>query len=115
MEEFEHVGHWWFPQFPDNKVAGILKFHPIEGARLKIIGHGFLEPIKALYGVPERPTKGATLLPSFAKIDIILGRTTGGKDVTLQNCQEAAMLGSSWHVDNVFFGCHFEDARRYYF
>ena len=39
MEEgFEYQGHWWAPEEPDEKLPGILRFDPEEGATLSLFG-----------------------------------------------------------------------------
>ena len=32
MEKFEYKGMWWTPENPDHKVAGVIKFDPVEGS-----------------------------------------------------------------------------------
>ena len=36
MESFELNGMWWFPDLPNRKMAGILKFDPEHGIVLDI-------------------------------------------------------------------------------
>ncbi|MFM8007571.1 MAG: hypothetical protein ACKO86_22115, partial [Dolichospermum sp.] len=38
MESFERVGEWWLPENPNRKASGILKFEPITGGTLQLIG-----------------------------------------------------------------------------
>jgi hypothetical protein len=37
-EGFEYQGHWWTPEEPDEKLPGILRFDPEEGATLSLFG-----------------------------------------------------------------------------
>jgi len=43
MREFEHKGRWWYPAVDDedSKALGTLKFHPIKGATLEVLGRDF--------------------------------------------------------------------------
>jgi len=99
IEEFEYDGIWWLPEKPSNKVSGKLKFHPVEGLKLQLIGsfkelknlHTFLQPL------------------------IILGITSNGKIITLYKCYESrshismpGFLSSSFIASVAFLGCHFE-------
>jgi len=99
MEEFEYNGIWWLPENPDNKISGILKFHPVEGANLELIGS----------------FKGTKDLNAFLQPNIILGVTSNGKIVTLYKCYEfkshmsmPGFLSSSFIASVVFLGHHFE-------
>ncbi len=38
IEEFEYKGIWWLPDKPKNRISGILRFTPNEGAILDLIG-----------------------------------------------------------------------------
>ncbi len=38
MERFEHVGHFWLPEEPGEKIPGKLSFGPAEGGELKLMG-----------------------------------------------------------------------------
>jgi ApeA N-terminal domain 1 len=100
MEQFEHTGYWWLPNEPNKKISGSLKYHPLDGIALELIG-SFRE-FKDLLSVREE--------------HIILGVTSGGKLVTLYKCFESkasfsldAGLSSSRFVAKVLFlGHHFE-------
>jgi hypothetical protein len=99
MEEFEYNGIWWLPENPENKISGILKFHPVEGANLELIG-SFKSPKD---------------LNKFLQPNIILGITSNGKIITLHKCYEyksplsmPGFLSSSFIVSMVFVGHHFE-------
>ena len=99
IEEFEYDGIWWLPEKPNNKVSGKLKFHPVEGLKLQLIGS--FKELKDFN----------TLLQPL----IILGITSNGKLITLYKCYESqfhmsmsGFLGSSFIASVAFLGCHFE-------
>jgi hypothetical protein len=99
MEEFEYNGIWWLPENPDNKISGTLKFHPVEGANLELIGS----------------FKELKDLKAFLQPNIILGITSNGKIITLYKCFESrshmnipGFLSSSFIARVVFLGHHFE-------
>jgi len=99
IEEFEYDGIWWLPENPDKKVSGKLKFHPVEGLKLQLIGS----------------FKGLKSLNIFLQPPIILGITSNGKIITLYKCYESrshmsvpGFLSSSFIVSFAFLGCHFE-------
>ena len=101
MEEFEYNGLWWLPENPDKKISGTLKFHPVEGANLELIGS----------------FKGIEDLNTVLQPDIISGITSNGKIITLYLCYESqshvrvpGFLMSSFIVRMVFLGYHFEKA-----
>ena len=98
IEKFEYDGIWWLPEKPDNKVSGKLKFHPVEGLKLQLIGsfkelkdfNTFLQPL------------------------IILGIISNGGVITLYKCYESqshmsvlGFLSSSFIASVAFLGCHF--------
>lgn len=106
MQEFEYNGLWWLPENPDNKISGVLKFHPVKGVNLELIG-SFREFI----------TFNRVLNP-----DIILGITSNGKLVTLYKCLESRSLESipgfttsSFIASMVFLGHHFENGENIQF
>lgn len=99
MEEFEYDGIWWLPENPDKKISGTLKFHPVEGANLELIGS----------------FKGIEDLNTVLQPDIISGITSNGKIITLYKCYESqshmsmpGFLRSSFIASRVFLGYHFE-------
>jgi len=99
MEEFEYNGLWWLPENSDNKISGILKFHPVEGANLELIGS----------------FKEGEDLDTFIQPNIILGITSNGKITTLYKCLEyksqesmPGFLISSFISEVIFLGYHFE-------
>jgi hypothetical protein len=71
-------GRFWLPETPDNPIAGTLRFSPGDGGRLSLIGH------------VEDP---ASRTPLPDTVDRILGESTGGRPITLDNC-----LQTTWHV-----------------
>lgn len=100
MEQFEQAGHWWLPSQPDDQISGTVKYRPLEGISLELIG-SFRE-----LGDTDR----------VREEDIILGVTLGGKAVTLYKCFESRtrfVIGtdlstSSYVAQVVFSGHHFE-------
>ncbi len=99
MEEFEYKGRWWLPENPENKISGNLSFHPINGINLELIGS----------------FKRYADLFRITPIDLILGTTSNGKDITLYNCVDRTssfssqgFLSTSFIADYVFIGHHFE-------
>ena len=102
MKSLELVGHWWLPANPRNTIAGTLKFDPVNGGSLDILG-SFQD------------------LPKFDKVfdvDIILG-FVDGKKITLFRCYAKGSnmnltaggpvaIKSSFIVSIVFIGHHFE-------
>jgi hypothetical protein len=100
MKEFEYNGMWWLPEKPNNQIPGTLKFHPVEGANLELIGSF------------KRPKE---FLNALLKPNIILGITTNSKIITLYRCDESkskmnisGILSSSFIAHIIFLGHYFE-------
>ena len=74
-EEKEWVGKWYLPDSPQNKVDGTLKYSPIKGMRLEIMGSIF-----------ESRTD------MWKPIDVVLGDVAYDNEITLIDC----FLGNSW-------------------
>src|SRR5660397_82473 len=96
MDQFEYEGSWWLPENPVYKISGTLKFHPIEGAYLELIG-AFKKFID---------------FKTLLEPKIILGNTSDGI-ITLYDCFEnrssfAGLFTSSFYVNVIFKGHHFE-------
>jgi ApeA N-terminal domain 1 len=101
-EKFEYQGYWGLPGADEDEVPGTLKFDPDEGATLNLLGS-----LKGLRGVidPLEP-------------EIILGRSSDGKLVTLKDCGRSlgnlaigrGFSTSSFAVNEIFVGEHFERA-----
>lgn len=101
-ERFEHQGLWWLPDKPDDRIPGTLKFDPIDGAILNLMGS--LKDLEDFTNV-VRPA-------------LILGLLSNGKAVTLRDCLDAGSTisfpgipMSSFYVEMVFIGSHFEDSK----
>lgn len=75
IEEFEHHGKWWLPNKPQGEIAGTLKFDPAKGSTLELIGS--FNP-------------NISNLTDYSSPAIILGISTKGKQITLQNCFETS-------------------------
>lgn len=95
-ENFTLKGNWFLPDKPDNVVAGTLTFEFDKSTRLELLG--------SLNG------------KSFKSIeaDIILGFTTGGKQITLFKCYESnrtmsfpGQPTSIWDIIFTIEGGHF--------
>jgi hypothetical protein len=100
MKEFEYNGMWWLPEKPKNRISGVLKFHPIDGANLELFG-SFKKP--------------KDFFEALLKPNIILGITSDSEIVTLYRCCESTsnismsgILSSSLIVNMVLIGHHFE-------
>ncbi len=77
-QPFEYIGFWWLPDSPQEKVSGILKFDPIKGCTLDLIG-----TLADIYeGERER------------YFELIVGVTKDSKLVSLLRCLEIS-YGSS--------------------
>jgi hypothetical protein len=99
MEKFEYSGIWWLPENPERQASGTLEFNPKEGASLNLIGS-------------FREIKDFNI---FQQPKIILGLTSNGKHITLYRCYEKSFnmnfpgfINSSFLVNFIFIGCHFE-------
>jgi hypothetical protein len=68
MKSFESKGIWWLPDNKESYITGILKFNPEDGAYLELMGQ--------LSGYEE------------LEANIILGKTSDGKNITLYKCFE---------------------------
>jgi hypothetical protein len=69
-EEFTLRGEWFLPSSKDQRVHGVLTYHPKGGTSLE------------LYGSLD----GEDFIPEFKNQQIILGLTSDSKQVTLCNC-----------------------------
>jgi hypothetical protein len=106
MESFECNGYWWIPNTPEKKVYGTLKFVPRDGAILELMG--FFDQ-----KISSKEKQSGT---SFENIEIILGLSSEGKEITLHTCfniQNTQLIGkgiskSKFVVSFVFLGFHFE-------
>lgn len=95
MEEFELKGIWWLPNNENNYIHGILRFIPEDGAYLELMDQ--------------------LLDYKTYEVDIILGRSADGKNITLYKCFElkktlisSGFLTSKVFANIVFKGVHFE-------
>ena len=101
IERFEYEGDWWFPESPERKVKGKLKFDPKEGASLYLVGSK--EDLATIVGI--------------SKPEIILGFSTDGKKITLydsllskSSVHVPGMIEQWFYVTYVFVGTHFHKA-----
>lgn len=102
MDKFEYSGYWWLPNHSEKAIAGTLKFDPMDGASLDLIGS--FKDVQSINAVLE--------------FGLILG-FANGKKVSLYRCFETnshmslnagmpVFLTSSFVVGVVFVGHHFE-------
>lgn len=103
LEPFESQGYWWFPEEPENKIAGTLSCTPSNGLVLH------------LYLIPEKLKLLRDGLGDH--FSLILGEANGER-ITLLNCylfntDFASQLNLSWTysfaVSQAFLGWHFEN------
>jgi hypothetical protein len=93
MEPREVTGHFWTPDVsPERAVGGILRFSPRDGVRLEL-----LDSIRA--DISDR------LIGDLGEeVDVILGATHGGKEVTLVRCWALHSSSSApWVVPRVVY------------
>lgn len=98
VEDFEYRGEWWVPEKPEKRVSGTLKFMPMRGAVLELLGS----------------FKGTEELNEMQSPPVILGSSANGKNITLYECFETkfkmnlpGFFESTYMVHIVFIGCHF--------
>src|SRR5258708_6576349 len=75
---FQYDGIWWDPRDPNTRWVGTLRFDQRDGATLSI----------------TVPTDKPDLFPALMSYDLLLGVTTGGKEVTLIGCFDRFTQGS---------------------
>ncbi|MGV2803410.1 hypothetical protein GNF85_06905 [Clostridium perfringens] len=92
MNNIEYKGVWWLPGNSKNYIIGILSFNSDEGVYLELIGQ----------------------LDSYDKYNIILGRTSDGRKITLYKCFEVNKTHNSngfvttrVFANIIFEGVHF--------
>jgi len=108
-EKFEIKGLWFLPSNKDKKVSGILRFDPIEGSHLELIGS--LDENKSFQDFNSSLENG----------NIILGTSVDSESITLYRCylsfRERKTLRSevpgptkeTFYVNFILKGYHFED------
>jgi hypothetical protein len=99
MESFKLRGEWWLPDQEEERINGVLEFEPREGGSLKLDGafdSDFIEP------------------------ELIHGRTTENKKLTLQRCHqvrssglqlEGSMETSTFKVERIFKQGHLNEVK----
>ena len=96
IEKFEYKGIWWLPENPEEQIYGTIRFTPSEGAVLDLMDSFRDTQTKARIGSHE---------------EIIIGRSSDEKDITLYKCRLKSYSGSqesSFHAGVVFIGAHFQ-------
>ncbi|NJE11887.1 HEPN domain-containing protein [Thermococcus sp. LS2] len=101
MSDLEYKGVWWLPDRPEVKVPGTLKLTPNRGAVLDLLG--YFKDIRDIKNIMN-----------LSHHEIILGKTSDGRDITLHKCIETnktlrfpGFSTSSFYVENIFVGAHF--------
>ena len=99
IEDFEYKGIWWLPDKPERRISGTLRFTPAEGANLGLIGS-----FRSFEDI------NTTFAPR-----IILGESSNGKSITLNECIETdvsisfpGFQTSSFYANKIFVGAHFQ-------
>jgi len=106
MDRFELAGFWWLPNKPENKIPGSIKFDPIDGITLDLLGS--LLEMREMGRVHNQ--------------DIILGVTPDRKLVTAYKCFETGVTYSfpgfpktSYQADYLLLGHHFDELKDFRF
>lgn len=107
-ENFEYKGEWFLPSNKENRVSGTLYYDVDKGISLELFGDFTEAPI-----IP---------ISSNQEYDIILGLTSDSKEITLHKTfisnrsgihlvqnQEAGMPSSTYIVNYIFEGVHFDN------
>lgn len=91
MIDLEYKGIWWLPNNPQSSVSGILKYTPIKGAYLELIG-------KLGHNGEDEYT-------------IILGQTANGKKITLYKCfiTRENFSSNGFIINTIFCNIIFEE------
>lgn len=105
MKDAEYSGVWLRPSNPDKQVGGTLAFSNDDGLRLNLTG--------SFKGLAEMASFGSHQITTYP---IILGVASGGKPVTLSDCQEVEWNFSSGGLttqeivaSSAYVGAHFRD------
>lgn len=93
MDNLEYKGHWWLPENPDRKVAGILTFSQQNNGKLELIG--------SFQDVFDKDFN------DDSKYSVILGQTTDGKLITLKDCLQTNYSFSMELTQETTFLVHF--------
>lgn len=86
----EWTGHWWLPEAPEDTVPGVLRYDPVDGLRLELIG-GFEDRI-----MREIPS-GVAVMQGRRTWPLIVG-IADNKEITLVDC---------WPGQSVSYGLGF--------
>jgi len=77
FDERSYEGYWWTPEHSDRKVPGILKFSQENGIQLNLLTS--IGEDHSQFGTSEE----------VVQFDRILGKTTGGEDITIVDCMRS--------------------------
>ena len=108
MDKLKIEGNFWLSSEPSHRVAGVLKFSPAQGGRLRLFGSLF----------PTRlPSSGRTILKGLDRTEVRVLGASDGKCYTLEGCgltrASEPAFGSNefpsreeYYVNSVLAGCH---------
>lgn len=106
MGRFEEKGFWWLPEFPDQRVAGTLRFSDADGGQLDILGS---------LNITTNSSSVIWKHKDWNRIPVILGRSTTDEEYTLVRCYETNVNFSSsgyvtttYHTNLVIERWHFQ-------
>ena len=92
-QRLEYKGYWYLPSAPENRVAGVLTYYPNEKIVLELMGC-FGEYSLAIFHATDQE-------------DVICGRTSDGKDITLINNIRWLKINSGADFPLVRYTCNF--------
>ena len=108
MDKLRIEGHFWRSSEPSHRVAGVLKFSPTQGGRLRLFGSLF----------PTRlPSGGRMILKGLDRTEVRILGASDGKRYTLEGCgltrASEPVFGANefpsreeYYVNTVVAGCH---------
>lgn len=91
MKNFEEKGHWWLPEYPEDKVIGTLKFSPETGIELDLMGD-FED--RTPWEIDENGNKHKTYYANTKTYNFIIGENFVGKKFTIYKPYQLSSSGS---------------------
>jgi hypothetical protein len=108
MKDFEFRGVWWLPEHPETTVGGIIKFSPLNGSELKLTNQDFAPLIAQM---KNREFPGFPVLnPHPENIDLVCGRLTDNREVTLYRCYDSG-FSEHFFINYVMIGHCFKSVK----
>lgn len=92
-ESFDFKGYWWLPSAPDNKVAGVLSYKPVERITLELIG-SFGNESNAVISFINKTDEA-----------VIHGQLENAKKVTLLQCYPSGNVNLSSFFPIIRYSC----------